>query len=479
MRPPRSARSCRKVLPGTGWLLMGLLCAGCGSNTTGVGLRPEPATAVARIANHRFPRLANQVQLCCRTDYTEPLLSELGYWDLVVIDPPVLVTAPEYLGERGAIRTLNPNTIILAYFSAADVNPRWRQPIMDEFAGTVDSSWYLRDVQGRTVPLFEVAPDVWTWSLNLTTPVSHHIPTFIRDRILAGGLVDGVFYDWASTRIAWLHHRDPARSGRLDMNGDGVAEPDSVIDRVWTSGYSEMLAQSRALFPRGTLLVGNGGWGTGTAYDTLLQGVMLEQLLEGERGDPVSYGWEPSMRTYGHYQTQAREPRLSIIMANRDDPENTRFMRFALGSTLLFDGYFAYTNRTDPTTAYQTARWYDEYSVDLTTGSARKGIQFKGYLGWPVTEAFNARQPSERLLATLESGEAAATKVWRRDFQNGIVVVNPSRDAQRLELENTYRKIRGVRDREFNNGSPVKTLVLAPRTAAILLREPGSSTNTL
>jgi hypothetical protein len=426
---------------------------------------------VARVAAHGFPKLANQYQFCCRDARTEQLLGELVYWDLAIIDSPVLVTMSEYLGGAGVIRSHSPSTVILAYFSGSDINPQYQAPIIGEFSGTVDSSWYLRDIYGARVPLFEVEPDLWTWTLNPTTPVNGHLPAFVNDRILATRLVDGIFYDWASTSIAWLNHRHPSQNAPIDMTGDGLADPDSAIDSLWRKGFGELLANSRRQFPPATVVIGNAGWGTAWDYDSLLQGVMIEQFLEGETVSQERFGWEAIMRTYAHFQQNAVAPRLSIIMANRDDPDDTQFMRFALASTLMFDGYFCFTNRTTPTPAYQTAWWYDEYAVDRTSGTATKDLAWKGYLGRPIAEAVSADDRTVRLADALAMGDGGAVRsVWRRDFEHGIVVVNPTKGDQTVDLGGAFRKILGVRDSVFNNGSMIDTIVLPQRSGAVLLR---------
>jgi hypothetical protein len=158
-------------------------------------------------------------------------------------------------------------------------------------------------------------------------------------------------------------------------------------------------------------------------------------------------------------------------MANRDDPDDTQFMRFALASTLMFDGYFCFTNRTTPTPAYQTAWWYDEYAVDRTSGTATKDLAWKGYLGRPIAEAVSADDRTVRLADALAMGDGGAVRsVWRRDFEHGIVVVNPTKGDQTVDLGGAFRKILGVRDSVFNNGSMIDTIVLPQRSGAVLLR---------
>ncbi|BFM06559.1 hypothetical protein [Halioxenophilus aromaticivorans] len=65
--------------------------------------------------------------------------------------------------------------------------------------------------------------------------------------------------------------------------------------------------------------------------------------------------------------------------------------------------------------------------------------------------------------------------VFRRDFQNGIVVVNGSDTTVNVNLGGTFQKILGTQDPSFNNGQSLNTLSLTGYDAAVLIRPKGSS----
>jgi hypothetical protein len=77
----------------------------------------------------------------------------------------------------------------------------------------------------------------------------------------------------------------------------------------------------------------------------------------------------------------------------------------------------------------------------------------------------------------LGSGQAKPTAawqkgVWRRDFDNGIALVNPKGNgAQTVTLEAPYIKIKGAQDPVTNNGQTVTTVTLKDRDGIILLRQ--------
>ena len=79
-------------------------------------------------------------------------------------------------------------------------------------------------------------------------------------------------------------------------------------------------------------------------------------------------------------------------------------------------------------------------------------------------------------IAVMEGGAGP----WRRDFENGIVVVNPLRAVQTIgvpqlpgdAVRTGIRRIRGTQAPEVNSGAPVTdALVLGPFDAIVLLAD--------
>ncbi|MFN2299666.1 MAG: putative glycoside hydrolase [Anaerolineales bacterium] len=68
---------------------------------------------------------------------------------------------------------------------------------------------------------------------------------------------------------------------------------------------------------------------------------------------------------------------------------------------------------------------------------------------------------------TLQEG---SDQVWRRDFEGGIVLVNPTAEPRTVSLGGQFRKIRGTQDPAVNDGSVVSEVTLPARDGLILLR---------
>ena len=66
--------------------------------------------------------------------------------------------------------------------------------------------------------------------------------------------------------------------------------------------------------------------------------------------------------------------------------------------------------------------------------------------------------------------QAGATSVWRRDFQNGIVLVNPTELALDVPLEVPFRRILGTHTTSVNDGTTAATQRVAPFDALFLIR---------
>ena len=66
--------------------------------------------------------------------------------------------------------------------------------------------------------------------------------------------------------------------------------------------------------------------------------------------------------------------------------------------------------------------------------------------------------------------QPGASSVWRRDFQNGIVLVNPTELALDVPLETQFRRILGVHAATINDGSLAATMHIGPADALFLLR---------
>jgi hypothetical protein len=122
------------------------------------------------------------------------------------------------------------------------------------------------------------------------------------------------------------------------------------------------------------------------------------------------------------------------------DPTDYQSFRYGFSSTLMDDGYYQFHSIAGSGGDWP---WFDEYNYQHKFGAATSA---------PPTTAW-------------QKG------VYRRDFANGIALVNPKGNgAQTVTLEATYNRRSGTQAPSINNGQAVRTLTLQDRDGIILLR---------
>lgn len=435
-------------------------------------------TVTARLNFHKYPKLFIQNQELAPSDH---FLNESAYWDIIILDIETVITKPDYLGPSGLIRTSNPNSVIMTYYSAADIILDDPHYIRAKFTSLVKPEWYVKDIYGNIYHLFPAEGDVWTPMFNMSTEINTFMPNYLRDNVMSANLVDGIFYDWINESFSFLRYRnDNPPNSYIDINLDGQADSEEEINMLWSQGTRRMLSESRKVFPDGSLIVGNGG-GSGSLWvdtkaksDDIYLGLLNGRMLEGFLSPNSGIDWQESMRAAALMDQASSNPKVPMFMAYgaENDFDN---LRFTLASALMLDGYFAMTESRTwfNSSPYRDSWWFDEYSVDLSTGQAIKSLEGKGFLGMPLNEGYNVDDKEEKLrLLLLNNDLNAKRRIWRRDFQNGIVLVNPSGNVKTVDLNGQFRKILGIKDPDFNDGSVVTIIDLPPRSGIILLNMP-------
>jgi hypothetical protein len=310
-----------------------------------------------------------------------------------------------------ALRQLNPNILILT-----SINTVENQGLPDDY--------YLKDIHGNKI---EVWPN--TYRLNLTKPyVAEYQAQFAYQSMLnTGMMVDGCFFDNFFTTQSWLKTDIYGNPIQIDADGDGKPDDPATLDAAWRAGVFHELDTWRSLMPNAyasghlprppdsdTTGVFNGdSFGFWTTY--VLEGKQTFQsfwniynnwYVDGHK--PVITMTEaapPFQIGYGYdYSPLTHIPPSTLEFARTYYP----YMRFGLMFTLMNDGYFAYEFGD---TQHGQDWWYDELDFDLG----------------------NAQGP-----ATL-----VTPNIYRRDFDNGIVLLNASNIRQTVATGNGFSRIKG------------------------------------
>jgi hypothetical protein len=150
----------------------------------------------------------------------------------------------------------------------------------------------------------------------------------------------------------------------------------------------------------------------------------------------------------------AKGPKI-VIFHNKikelldDNPSITsvyRWNRYGLTSALMDNGYYAVFTPGD------VRPEYDEFF-----GGDNHSVSNLGYLGYPVD--------SPQISAWSQG-------VYCREFNNGLVLVNPKGNGTKtVNIGTGWKRISGRQDPVHNNGQVVTSITLAEQDGIILLRE--------
>ena len=372
------------------------------------------------------PRLANYY---LRWEIRPGDVAELAKWDLLVLDMETQVTSRAAIEK---IRQLNPHIKILVYVTSQEIRhdaASGYSVMRRKISAGIPGEWYLTDANGERYTYWS-----GTVMLNATNQCprvngknwNEYLADFMAREILSTGLWDGIFYDNTWGGLTWFTGQD------VDVNKDGLADGGSA-DTAWRAGMRELFNTTRRVAGNKYILVGN----TVTKeYGEDLNGIMMENFAK--------HAWYEIMGVYLSKTQHNLQPRIIIINSNTNNSANHtnyRAVRYGLASTLLGDGYFSFDYGDKD---HGQVWWYDEYDVNL---------------GEPTLEA----QSTSGLPKYTEG-------IWRRNYANGLVLVNSTGAEQTVDLGAEYEKIIGRQDVVVNNGEITDRVKLGAKDGLLMLK---------
>ena len=247
--------------------------------------------------------------------------------------------------------------------------------------------------------------------------------------------IDGLFMDNVFT--------EPRVAGDWYRNGVVLQPSDPKAQSALQAGYERWFSLVRQLMP-GKYQIGNvatwfqDGSALPSGYQSMVDGGVLEGMIGKSYSIEGYAGWAAMMKQYDSTIASMNSPKIAIFNQG-GSPTDYQSMRYGLTSCLMNDGYYDFNNSS---TGYTGVVWFDEYNSNL--GQATSA---------PPTAAW-------------QKG------VWRRDFTNGIALVNPKGNgAQTVQLGGTFVKIKGAQAPSVNSGQTVTSVTLQDRDGIILLRQ--------
>jgi hypothetical protein len=368
------------------------------------------AAAVAQAQD--FPRLMG-MNIGAK-HYDDPLYQEqLARLDVVILNfyrgwnPHGYAASPAAAMSKAlrAIKAKNPRLRAGQYTVMNEAYDDPRDTATLDLRGKLHGEkWWLRNAAGDKVQ--------WTslyssWETNFTPWAGpdargRRWPEWLAERNHAV-----YFRDVAEFDLVYLDNvMNPPRV-KGDWDGDGVNDDpkDVKVLQAHFAGHLAHWRRLRELMPGKPLIANVDHDLANLEWRGALEGAFLEALM-GERWSIESWGgWEAMMRRYRAALANTRAPHL-VGFNVHGDPRDKRFFRYAYASCLLGDGYFSFT---DKARGYSSVPWFKEYELELG----------------------NASSPPP--------GAPWRDGVWRRDFERGVALVNPTGSAKTVELESGRR----------------------------------------
>lgn len=393
-----------------------------------------------------FPRIGG-IQIGAPFNYNDATYqAQLAKQSVMILNyyPGMTVGGESMDSVVKAIKAINPNALVFLYSESDYQNPYgstdawtalrnkmnamkwWLYPnlsLSSPVASQNSSTWYTIDNTPYT-PKDSNGDDSIDWITKWYASTYYgQVPD-----------IDGLFMDNVFVK--------PNVSGDWYRNGSDLSPSSSQAQAALQAGYERWFNLAHQLNP-GKYEIGNiAEWGQSgpipSGYQNLVDGGVLEGMIGASWSIENWAGWQAMMTQYSRVMQAVNSPKL-VIFNQQGSPTDYQSFRYGFASCLMNDAYYDFT---DASAGYHGVVWFDEYNANL---------------GQPT---------SSPPTAAWQKG------VWRRDFANGIALVNPKGNGtQTVQLGGTFVKIKGGQDPSVNNGQTVTSVTLQDRDGIILLRQ--------
>lgn len=365
-----------------------------------MALLPTPwAEAGSSRRGPEFPRIANCYGIRLNPWSTEKDIEEIARFNLLIGGTWLNWEKPDQVEKFRAVvaevRRRNPHIIIIEFPISA--------PYVRTDKKDFPETGYLLDVEGRRI-------NGWpgTEMINLTKSETIKWLVDRATKSVNEYGYEGVFIDCMGPHCDhWACEIASGKPYTIDADLDGKPDEDKWLHTTWKAAKLDIAKGVRRNIGRRAVFMANQA---GRETSPYLNGILLEDYLDYVLDHGRS--WKEVLDDYLWWCENSVQPTVTTIVSSsgieppyemwrlpKEEQEKyyskgralLRRMRFGLATTLMGDGYFAYDLHTR---ARGQRWWYPEYDVPL---------------GYPRSK------PKE-----------APDGTWRRDFDGGVAVCNPT-----------------------------------------------------
>lgn len=498
---------------------VGIMVDACPALTGTTGWEPGP------FPEHGFPRIKASNGNYIYSDANTTVLDGLALYDMVELvssRPHWYVEGCTATDTFTYLQTANPEIKLMGVFhgygtDASQFNATCHPTIHDLYtaystANGEGGTWWMQNDLGNTIH-WQVAAlsdqTVLNWSVaQPDADVDNNLGKWWGEYVTGENFED-MGWDGVILEAVAVPHSYQGYSWDIDENtlldfgevGKGRAYASAQQYAGWNTAWSTIADNTDGL-----VTMTDGGWQPNpTGFDdppAMLAGVNIAQDFAFPTestnlntcsspnsvcptSPPNAAWWAFHMRQYLHWMdnaaTETDVSGASFVLAMEyydrikvDSYSGTttwgqyiksyrQYQRFVLGSALLDNGYAQIH-------AGQYPDWCDECGV--SSGNTVKTVASREWMGCPLGLAVN--QDGDNLREVIaDDWELIGGDVWKREFTNALVVVNPTTSDQTVTVGSGWKRIRGWYDLSHNSGTSVSgtTINVKAMDAYVLIRD--------
>ncbi len=343
-----------------------------------------------------------------------------------------------------SLKARNPNILVGQYtlLSAAAPytgtnNANWGLGLKIE-----QENWWLRDAAGNRATW---TTDYGTFDINITKWArpdadGRRFPQWAAGR-------DMLYYfkrpDFDINYIDLMISHPGVPTADWKRIGTNQKRTDSDVAAAYRQAHMDYVNEMKRYGYNRLIIPNSGGSGllSYPEYSKQVHGAVLEAIMGLRWSVETNEGWTSAASRYNQAMNHTIAPQIvgfNVWGASND----YRMMRYGLTTTLMHNGYFSYA---DSAKGYSSTPWFDEFDIELGA-------------------AVDRQQPV---------GSAWQNGVYRRRFENGMVLLNPTNNRATVTIEAGYRKFLGTQDPGVNDGLPATNITLESKDGIVLIRDPG------